>query len=81
MDPGKLAPLEANRIRITPPSVSGAGELYLAACSASRVSGKRFGSRPRRKVPIGDRKFSEPSWPGLVDGLSPERASRLRERP
>ena len=33
------------------------------------------------QVLIGDRKFSEPSWPGLVDGLSPERASRLRERP
>jgi hypothetical protein len=47
MDPGKLAPLEANRIRITPAERKRAGELYLAACSRAAVSGNA-GSRPRR---------------------------------
>ena len=44
---------------------------------ASRGQRKRW--LEATQVLIGDRKFSEPSWPGLVDGLSPERASRLRE--
>jgi hypothetical protein len=47
MDPGKLGPLEANRIRITPAERKRAGELYLAACSRAAVSGNA-GSRPRR---------------------------------
>jgi hypothetical protein len=46
---------------------------------ASRGQRKRW--HEATQVLIGDRKFSEPSWPDLVDGLSPERASRLRERP
>lgn len=46
---------------------------------ASRGQRKRW--LEATQVLIGDRKFSEPSWPGLVDGLSPKRASRLRERP
>lgn len=46
---------------------------------ASRGQRKRW--LEAMQVLIGDRKFSEPSWPDLVDGLSPERASRLRERP
>ena len=41
---------------------------------ASRGQRKRW--LEATQVLIGDRKFSEPSWPGLVDGLSPERASR-----
>src|SRR5271169_3735181 len=45
MDPGKLAPLEANGIRITPAERKQADELYLAACSRAAVSGNA-GSRP-----------------------------------
>jgi hypothetical protein len=41
---------------------------------ASRGQRKRW--LEATQVLIGDRKFSEPSWPDLVDGLSPERASR-----
>jgi hypothetical protein len=46
MDPGKLAPLEANGIRITPAERKQADELYLA-CSRAAVSGNA-GSRPCR---------------------------------
>jgi hypothetical protein len=46
---------------------------------ASRGQRKRW--HEATQVLIGDRKFSEPSWPDLVGGPSPERASRLRERP
>ncbi len=59
MDPGKLAPLEANGIRITPAEGKQADELYLAACSRAAVSGKRW--LEAMQVLIGDRKFSEPS--------------------
>jgi hypothetical protein len=37
MDPGKLAPLEANGIRITPAEGKQADELYIAACGVPEV--------------------------------------------
>ena len=37
MDPGKLAPLEANGIRITPAERKQPDELYLAACGVPEV--------------------------------------------
>ena len=46
-DPGKLAPLEAIGIRITPAERKQADELYLAVCSRAAVSGNA-GSRPCR---------------------------------
>ena len=45
---------------------------------ASRGQRKRW--LEAMQVLIGDRKFSEPSWPDLVDGLSPERASGLEQQ-
>src|SRR5713101_6527932 len=58
MDPGKLAPLEANGIRITPAERKQADELYLASMLAGRGQRKRW--LEAMQVLIGGRKFSEP---------------------
>jgi hypothetical protein len=58
MDPGKLAPLEANGIRMTSAERKQADELYLAACS--RAAGQRKRLLEAMQVLIGVRKFSEP---------------------
>jgi hypothetical protein len=78
MDPGKLAPLQAAGIRITPAERKQAEDLCAASLLASHDQRERC--LDAMQVLIGDRQFSTPpTWAELFDGLTPERASQLRE--
>jgi hypothetical protein len=78
MDPGRLAPLLAAGIGITPAERKQADELYLASILASHDHRERW--LRTVEILIGDRKFSSPpSWPELFDGLSREGAAELRD--
>ena len=77
MDPGKLAPLEAAGIGITPAEQRQADLLFAASIEASFDQRERFVRA--MEVLIGGRTFPEPpGWAELFDGLSPEGASELR---
>ena len=76
LNPARLTPLAATGI--TDAKRKQAEDLLAASILASQDQRERW--LTAMQVLIGDRQFSEPpSWAELFDGLSPERASQLRE--
>ncbi len=75
MDPGKLAPLED--LGITAAERRQAEALFAASLEAGLDQRKR--KLQALHVLIGDRKLDGASWADLFDGLTPDRAARLRD--